>query len=110
MDTNDSNSNNNDRRIIDTKLPLTWLLSSAAAIIISMTLIAINFNRQSDALSVKMDALIASNADMKMQLKDRDIKYDAIRESMYGLQRKMDAIELKVDANARGSNRSNGAR
>lgn len=88
--------------IIDTKLPLTWLLSTAAAIIMTMTLIAINFNRQSDALNTKMDAVLASNVDMKLQSKERDSKYDTLRETMYAAQRILDAHDLRLNAIERG--------
>lgn len=85
------------QRIIDTKLPLTWLLSTAATIIATMTLIAINFNRQSDALAAKMDTVLAVTAEMKSQSKERDIKYDGMRESVYGVQRNIDAHELRIN-------------
>ena len=83
-------------RIIDTKMPLTWLLSTAAAIIMAMTLIAINFNRQSDSLNAKMDALLASNAEMKVQNEKRDVKSDSARDTLYTLQRSVDALDLRV--------------
>jgi len=90
------------QKIIDTKLPLTWLLSSAAAIIMTMALIAINFNRQSDSLNSKMDAVLASNAEMKAQSKERDVKHDALRESLYSTQRMVDAHDLRLNALERG--------
>lgn len=93
------------QKIIDTKLPLTWLLSSAAAIIMAMTLIAINFNKQSDALNSKMDAVLASNAEMKVQSKERDGKYDALRETVYAAQRTLDAHDLRLNALERGNGR-----
>ncbi len=83
-------------RIIDTKLPLTWLLSSASAIIVTMMLIAINFNHQSDSLNNKMDMLLTSNAEMKAQSKERDTKYEALRDSLYAAQRMIDAHDLRL--------------
>ncbi len=92
-----------EQRIIDTKLPLTWLLSTAAAIITTMTLIAINFNRQSDALNAKMDAVLISNAELKLQSKERDGKYDALREALYSAQRTIDAHDLRISTLERAS-------
>lgn len=84
-------------RIIDTKLPLTWLLSSAGAIIVSMCIIALNFNSKSDALSAKMDAVLASNAEAKVQSEKRDVKYETMREQVYASQRVLDAHDLRLN-------------
>ena len=84
------------QRIIDTKLPLTWLLSTAGAIITSMIIIALNFNSKSDALSAKMDAVLASNAEAKIQGDKRDVKYENLRDQVYGTQRMLDAHDLRL--------------
>lgn len=97
------------QKFIDTKLSLTWMLSSAATIIVSLTLIAINFNRQSDLLNIKMDAVLASNADMKTQSKERDAKYDLMRESLYAAQRILDTHEIRLGALERGQGRGSNA-
>lgn len=84
------------QKIIDTKLPLTWLLSTAGTIILSMVVIALNFNSKSDALSAKMDAILASNAEAKIQSDKRDVKYENLREQVYAAQRILDAHDLRL--------------
>jgi uncharacterized membrane protein len=83
-------------RIIDTKLPLTWLLSTAGTIIAFMVMIALNFNSKSDALSAKMDAILASNAEAKIQSDKRDVKHENLKEQVYGAQRVIDAHDLRI--------------
>ena len=84
------------QRIIDTKLPLTWLLSTAGTIIAAMVIIALNFNSKSDALSAKMDAVLASNAEAKILGEKRDVKYETLRDQVYGAQRMLDAHDLRL--------------
>lgn len=92
-------------RIIDTKLPLTWLLSTAGTILFCMCGIALNFNSKSDALSAKMDAVLASNAEAKVQSDKRDVKYEALREQVYAAQRILDAHDLRLSTVERARGR-----
>lgn len=91
------------RRLIDVKLPLTWLISSTVAIVISAAAVAINFNKQVDTLTLKMDSVLASNADLKAQMKDRDSKYEQMLRDMYDLRRATDALGLRVETLERRS-------
>src|SRR5438105_909732 len=92
-----------DGRIIDTKLPLTWLLSTAGTIIITLAGITINFNKQTDSLNNKMDTLLNSNTEMKMQSEKRDGKLDTLREQVYSTQRTVDTLDLRVGTLERGN-------
>lgn len=85
------------KRIVDIKLPLTWLISTTFLILTSAAAVAINFNRQVDALTLKMDSVLASNADLKVQMKERDAKYDALVMRVYDLQRVTDTLALRMD-------------
>lgn len=84
------------KRLIDVKLPLTWLISTTVMIVASAFAVAVNFNRQVDALALKMDTVLASNADLKLQMKERDGKYDALLLNFYNLQRTTDALDLRM--------------
>jgi ABC-type transporter MlaC component len=85
------------KRIIDVKISLMWLISTTAAIVSSAAFVAINFNRQVDSLTLKMDAVLASNADLKQQMKERDAKYDQLVVRVFDMQRATDALGLRVD-------------
>lgn len=83
---------------IDTKIPVTWLLTTSGGLIIALIGIAFQFNTQANTLSNKMDVLIGSNSEMKARLNEREVKYDTLRDSMYALQRLMDAHDLRLTA------------
>lgn len=85
------------KRIIDVKISLMWLLSTTLAIVTSAAAVAINFNRQVDALTLKMDAVLASNADLKIQMKERDVKYDQLVLKTFDMQRSIDSLTLRMD-------------
>lgn len=84
------------KRLVDVKLPLTWLISTTVMIVMSAAAVAINFNRQVDALTLKMDTVLASNADMKQQMKERDGKYEQMLRDLYDMRRTTDALDLRV--------------
>lgn len=84
------------KRLVDVKLPLTWLISTTVMIVMSAAAVAINFNRQVDALTLKMDTVLASNADMKLQMKERDGKYEQMLRDLYDMRRTTDALDLRV--------------
>ena len=84
------------KRLVDVKLPLTWLISTTVMIVASAFAVALNFNKQVDALALKMDTVLASNADLKAQMKERDGKYENMLRDMYELRRSADALDLRV--------------
>lgn len=84
------------KRLIDVKLPLTWLISTTVLIVSSAFAVAVNFNRQVDALALKMDTVLASNADLKKQMEVRDGKYEAMLRDMYEMRRTTDALDLRM--------------
>lgn len=92
-------------KIIDTKFSLMWLLSSAATIIISLVLIALNFNHQSDTLSAKMDIISAGFVELKAQAKEKDAKYEAMRDANALIVRTSDAHEVRIVALERALDR-----
>lgn len=93
-------------KIIDTKLSLMWLLSSAAFVIVTLVGIALNFNHQSDTLSAKMDIISSGFAELKSQAKEKDAKYEAMRDANALIVRTSDAHEVRIVALERAVDRS----
>lgn len=85
-------------RFIDTKIPVTWLLSSLAMVFFVLVGTTWNFASQLSASNQKMDSMIAGFAELKVAQKDRDTKYDLLRESLFTTQRVVDAHELRLNA------------
>ena len=82
------------QRIVDMKLPLPWLISGAATIAAFM----ISLGWQSSAQSSKLDQLIIANIKLEKRLDDRDIRLDALRDSIYAVQRITDTHSLRITA------------
>lgn len=91
--------------IIDTKVPVTWLISTSGALIVGLLAIGFQFNAQATALSAKMDAVLQSNTEMKTQLREREVKYDSMRDAVYTLQRAVDAHDIRIIAVEKGFSR-----
>jgi outer membrane murein-binding lipoprotein Lpp len=81
-------------RIIDFKLPLPWLITSA--IIVGGFMLSLGWN--SSAQSSKLDQLIVANIKLEKRLDDRDIRLDAMRDSIYAVQRVNDTNSLRITA------------
>ncbi len=81
-------------RVIDMKLPLPWLISGAATVAAFM----ISLGWQSSAQSSKLDQLIIANVKLEKRLDDRDGRIDALRDSIYSLQRINDTHSLRITA------------
>lgn len=94
----------NQPRIIDTKLPLTWLLSTAAAIIISLGGFALNNSSNTEKTQAKLDllradqaTLILNIAKLEKRVDDRDTRTDAIKEMQYSMQRIIDGQGMRIE-------------
>lgn len=95
--TTDNNSNRDEfrpQRIIDFRLPITWLVGSA----IGLGSALLTLGWQASGQSNKMDAIIASNEKMEKRLDERDIRVEALRDSLYTQQRMTDANTLRITA------------
>jgi uncharacterized protein YlxW (UPF0749 family) len=94
----------NSPRIIDTKLPLTWLLSTAGAIILALCLFALNNTSSAEKTQAKLDllradqtSLIQSFAKLEKRVDDRDTRTDALKEMQYSMQRIIDGQGMRIE-------------
>lgn len=81
-------------KVIDLKLPLPWLISGALTVAAFM----VSLGWQSSAQSSKLDQLITANVKLEKRLDDRDIRLDAMRDSIYAVQRVTDTNSLRITA------------
>lgn len=86
-------------RIIDLQLPLTWLLSSVAAIIGFLAAMVWSVAGQSN----KLDQLIMNTAKLEKRVDERDSRLDMVKEAQYELRRVNDGLAMRVDALERSS-------
>lgn len=82
------------QKIVDFKLPLPWLITSA--VIVGSFMLTLGWN--SSAQSSKLDQLIVANAKLEKRLDDRDIRLDALRDAIYAVQRVNDTNALRITA------------
>jgi hypothetical protein len=82
--------------IIDTRLPLSWIISSICAVMVVMIGIAVQFNNTSTSMNAKLDTLLGSFAEQKTLNEKRDTKYDLLKENMDKDQRILDAHDLRL--------------
>jgi uncharacterized protein YlxW (UPF0749 family) len=94
----------NSPRIIDTKLPLTWLLSTAGAIIVALGAFALNNSANTEKTQAKLDllradqaSLILSFAKLEKRVDDRDTRTDALKEMQYSMQRIIDGQGMRIE-------------
>lgn len=81
-------------RVVDMKLPLPWLITGAVTV--GAFMISLGWN--SSAQSSKLDQLIVANIKLEKRLDDRDIRLDAMRDSIYAVQRITDTHSLRITA------------
>lgn len=81
-------------RVVDMRIPLHWLLSSAAAILMTLAATLWNIAGQSN----KLDQLIVTNTKMEKRLDDRDGRIDGIRDRIFGLESTINMMQLRVEA------------
>lgn len=85
-------------RIIDTKLPLTWLLTTAGAIIVALCGFALTLNSNTEKTQAKLDLLITNIGKLEKRVDDRDTRTDAIKELQYAMQRIVDTHTLRIES------------
>ena len=83
-----------EQKIIDTKLPLTWLMSTAGTLLIALCTVLWNVSSQSN----KLDQLIQSNSKLEKRMDERDGRLDAVRDSINGINRSSDSLTLRVES------------
>ena len=83
-----------EQRIIDTKLPLTWLITTAGALISVLFTLLWNISAQTN----KLEQLILSTAKMEKRLDDRDARLDRMLVDFYEMHRIDDAQTLRLNA------------
>ena len=85
-------------RIIDLQLPLPWLLTSVASIMIGFAGIIWAVAGQTN----KLDQLIASTAKLEKRVDDRDSRVETMKDAQYEARRQQDLLEQRVANLERG--------
>lgn len=80
-------------RIVDMRIPLHWLLSTAGAILMTLAATLWNIAAQSN----KLDTLIEANAKLEKRLDDRDARLDVLRDRVSQLERQADARGVRLE-------------
>lgn len=94
-----NNDDQREQRIIDFRMPVTWLIGAGVGLASSLMMLGWQAAGQSN----KMDAIIESNAKLEKRLDDRDVRLETLRDAMYTQQRLTDANTLRITAiEARG--------
>jgi septal ring factor EnvC (AmiA/AmiB activator) len=75
------------------RVPLPWLLSSAAAVMMALGATLWNVAGQSN----KLDQLIVTNQKLEKRLDDRDTRIDNLRDKIFALERSNDNLTLRLD-------------
>jgi hypothetical protein len=89
------------QRIIDLQLPLPWLLSSIAGIMVAMATMVWSIAGQSN----KLDQLILNTAKLEKRVDDRDGRLDTVKEAQYQMLRVQDAQNMRLDALERANHK-----
>lgn len=93
MNARNNSTNSGDRQFVDMRVPLSWLLSSAATILVTLGATLWNIAGQSN----KLDQLIITNQKLEKRLDDRDTRIDSLRDKIFGLERASDNLTLRID-------------
>lgn len=88
-------------RIVDMRIPLHWMLSTAGAILMTLAVTLWNIAAQSN----KLDTLIDANVKLEKRLDDRDIRLDVLKDRVTQLERQADARAVRLDNVERAINR-----
>ncbi|WP_043345172.1 hypothetical protein [Cupriavidus basilensis] len=86
------NQDTKPQKIIDAKLPLSWLISSTVAVIafLASALWAV-FNQ-----SAKLDILITQTTKLERRMDDRDARIDNVIRDIYDQKRVNDLQDLRI--------------
>ena len=80
--------------IVDTKLPLTWLISTGAIITLFLATTLWNVSMQSN----KLDQLVLSTSKIESNVSTQDTKLDKLKENSYATQRVIDNLQNRIEA------------
>lgn len=76
------------------RMPLTWLITTGAAVLIALGSTLWTVAGQSN----KLDQLIITQAKMEKRFDDRDTKTEDMKERMFNFDRVTDNLKMRVDA------------
>lgn len=76
------------------RMPLTWLITTGAAVLIALGSTLWTVAGQSN----KLDQLIVTQAKMEKRFDDRDTKTEDMKERMFNFDRTTDNLKMRVDA------------
>lgn len=85
------------QKVIDMKLPLTWLVGSAITIIALVVTVTWNASAQTQKLENKIDQLIGNTSKLEKRLDDRDDRMESLRERMYKVDRTTDSLNTRIE-------------
>ena len=80
-------------RVVDMQLPLTWLISSFAAILMTMAAMVWSVAGQSN----KLDQLISNTAKLEKRVDERDNRVELIKDAQYEARRVQDLLTQRID-------------
>lgn len=80
------------------KIPLTWLLSSAGFIVVSLVGMAINNTSNNEKTQAKIDTLITSFGRLERRGDLTENRVDALRDASFATQRQLDAHAMRLEA------------
>lgn len=90
-------TDNPERRIVDMKIPLTWLLSSAGFIVVSLAGMAITNTSNNEKTNAKIDTLIMGFARLERRGDLTEARVEALRLDAFAAQRSLDAHGMRLD-------------
>jgi hypothetical protein len=82
-----------ERRFVDMRVPLTWLLTASTTIMLTLGTTLWTIASQ----STKLDTLVTTVVEMKKGLADRDIRLDILRDQLYAQQRITDNLKQRIE-------------
>lgn len=80
-------------RIVDMRIPLHWMLSTAGVILVTLATTLWNIAAQSN----KLDQLIEANNKLEKRLDDRDVRIDVLRDRVSQLERAADTRAVRLE-------------
>ncbi len=83
-------------RVFDTTIPLYWLISAIATVIVVGVGIGVSFTVQGAKIESKVDNLLISITEVKGQIRDQSGKYESLRDRVESVQRTTDLHEVRI--------------
>ena len=90
----DHSANEIPHSTVDTKLPLTWLITSGGVITVFLATTLWSVAMQSN----KLDQLVSSTGKIEVNVAAQDGRLDKLKENAYGTQRIIDNQQLRIEA------------